>query len=74
VVSPTGTAQASAAVPAAELQRLTTELTRLVGPVAKVLIKRALPGAASAGGLWRSVALHIENGEERAAFLKQAPS
>jgi len=59
-------------VPSAELQRLTTELTRHLGPVATLLVKRALPGVASAGALWQAVAAHIENSDARAAF-REAP-
>ena len=56
-----------------EVQRLTTALTRHLGPVATVLVKRALPGAASSGALWQAVAAHIENAEARAAFLREGP-
>ena len=69
----TETGQDGSAVPPAEVQRLTTELTRHIGPVAKVLIKRALPSAGSAGELWRKLASHIEDQRERATFLRNAP-
>ncbi|HYZ64896.1 MAG TPA: serine/threonine-protein kinase [Acetobacteraceae bacterium] len=68
-----GVSGQSLLLPPAEFERLQTELARRLGPVAKVLIKRALPGAGSPGALWRSVATHIEDPDERAAFLKQAP-
>jgi serine/threonine-protein kinase len=56
-----------------ELDRLQTALARHMGPVAKVLIKRALPTAASPAELWRNLAAHIEDPKERAAFLARAP-
>ena len=61
-------------IPAADLDRLQTELARYIGPVARVLVKRAAPGAASAGALWRGLASNIEAPADRAAFLKKAPA
>ncbi len=69
-----GTArQPGVAIEPAELERLQTALARHVGPVARVLVKRALGGASSAAALWRDLAAHVEGAENRAAFLKQAP-
>ncbi len=58
----------------AELERLQTALARHLGPVARVLIKRALPKAASVPALWQELASHIDQPEDRTAFLRQAPS
>ena len=68
-----GSGKQDGSLPAMEVQRLTTALTRHLGPVATVLVKRALPGAASSGALWQAVAAHIENAEARAAFLREGP-
>ncbi len=56
-----------------ELERLRTALARHVGPVARVLIKRAAASAVSAPSLWQAMAAHIENADARAAFLREAP-
>ena len=64
---------AGTTISAAELERLQTELARCIGPVARVLVKRAAPGAASAAALWRSLAPNIEAPADRAAFLKKVP-
>lgn len=55
-----------------ELKRLEIELARHIGPLARVLINRALP-APSVAALWRSVAGHIDDSGARAAFLQKAP-
>jgi hypothetical protein len=54
-----------------ELERLQAELTRYLGPVARVLIKRALPKSASVPALWEELASHIESPDDRAAFLRK---
>ncbi len=56
-----------------ELERLQTELARHVGPVARVLIKRALPAATSAATLWQKLAEHIDRPEDRTIFLRHGP-
>jgi len=48
-------------------------LAQFVGPIAKVLVKRALQRVASPAALWDAVAGEIENGRDRAAFLRQRP-
>ena len=48
-------------------------LARHVGPVARVLIKRATPGAASVTALWEAVSAHIDDAQARAAFLRAGP-
>jgi serine/threonine-protein kinase len=56
-----------------EQDRLQAALTRYLGPVARVMIKRALPGASSVPALWHSLGDHIEDPKDRAEFLRQAP-
>jgi eukaryotic-like serine/threonine-protein kinase len=54
-----------------ELAILERQLTRTMGPIARILIKRAMAGAGSATELRRIVAEHIENPSERAAFIRE---
>ncbi len=65
-------AQGSAILPG-ELERLQTVLARYVGPIARVLIKRAAASAASAPALWQALSAHIDDADARAAFLREAP-
>ena len=46
-------------------------LTQYVGPIARVLVRRAARDAASIDGLWQALSLHIDLPAERAAFLRQ---
>ncbi len=57
--------------PSAELERLQKALARHLGPVARVLIKRAAPGAASIPVLWQTLSAHIDNAPAREAFLRE---
>lgn len=57
--------------PAHELERLQKALARHVGPVARVLIKRAAPAADSTEVLWQSLAIHIDDAAARDAFLRE---
>ncbi len=49
--------------------RAQTELTRHIGPIARVLAKRALERSASPAEFWNQLAQHIERPSDRAAFL-----
>jgi serine/threonine-protein kinase len=60
-------------IPAEQIQRAERALTKVLGPIAKVLVKRALPGAASEAVLWERLAAHIGRGADREAFLKLRP-
>ena len=60
-------------LPDTELQVLQAALTRYLGPVSRVLIKRAAPQAVSMPALWQTLAEHIEQPADREAFLRQAP-
>jgi serine/threonine-protein kinase len=52
-----------------EIDRVQQELTRYLGPISKVLVKRALPGATSLTELRGRLAEHLERPDDRAAFL-----
>lgn len=56
-----------------EAARAEQALAEYLGPIARVLVKRALPAAQSPADLWRSLAAHIDGEAERNAFLRQAP-
>jgi serine/threonine protein kinase len=51
------------------VQRAERELTRYIGPIGRVLVKRALTTAKSADELWQLLATHIERDNDRQAFL-----
>lgn len=55
----------------ADLERIERELARYVGPIAKVLVAREAAKARSLPELWDSLALKIEPGGERTAFLRK---
>jgi eukaryotic-like serine/threonine-protein kinase len=63
---------APAALPPIELERAQRELTRYLGPIARVLVKRAASEAQSVPDLWQRLASHIEREDERRAFLRHA--
>jgi eukaryotic-like serine/threonine-protein kinase len=46
-------------------------LTQFVGPIARVLVRRATADASSVEALWLSLSNHIEVPAERSAFLRQ---
>jgi serine/threonine-protein kinase len=63
-------AQAAAApLAAADVEKVQQELTRYLGPIAKVLVKRATPLATSPQDLRGRLAEHLEKPAEKAAFL-----
>jgi len=49
------------------------ELARFIGPIARVLVKRALASSSTPAELWTALAEHIERPEDRAAFLRLQP-
>ena len=55
----------------ADLETLRTALARHLGPVARVLVKRAAADGASGEALWERLAAHIEDAGARAVFLKE---
>lgn len=54
---------------AQELERAQLALTRFLGPIARVLVKRAASDCSSRRELWRRLSLHIDHDDERRAFL-----
>jgi serine/threonine protein kinase len=65
------TAIAPVALPPAELERAQRELLRYLGPIARVLVKRAAIETHSVPELWQKLSVHIEREEDRRAFLRR---
>ena len=59
------------AASAEEIERVHAALVRHAGPMARVLIKRALPGAVSRKALWERLAQQISDEAQRVSFLSQ---
>ena len=55
----------------AETERMTRALARHLGPIAKVLVRRAVRQARTRDALWADLADHIDSAAERAAFLRE---
>jgi serine/threonine-protein kinase len=49
------------------------ELTKAIGPIAAVLVRRTLPQASSIDALWDKLASHIDSASERDAFMRAKP-
>ena len=62
---------AGGAISPAQIERVERALTQALGPIAKLLVKRALPNAASEQALWERLATHIDRAAERETFLRQ---
>lgn len=56
-----------------ELDQVQRELTHYLGPLAKILVKRAAPSAISVADLRDKLVNHLEQPDDRAAFLAGAP-
>ena len=54
-----------------ELQFAQVELTRFLGPVARVLVKREAASAVTTADLWERLAAHIDGDADRRAFLSR---
>jgi eukaryotic-like serine/threonine-protein kinase len=61
------------AIPPAIIELAHAELARLIGPIARMLVKRALVTASDPAELWDALAAHIERPNDRAAFPKHRP-
>ncbi|HVC62887.1 MAG TPA: protein kinase [Acetobacteraceae bacterium] len=59
-----------AVVAAEEARRAEQELVRYVGPIARILVKRAMRSAGTADQLWQLLAAHIPGDADRQAFLR----
>jgi serine/threonine protein kinase len=55
----------------AQIERVERALTQALGPIAKLLVRRALPNATSEQALWERLATHIDRAAERETFLRQ---
>jgi serine/threonine protein kinase len=55
----------------AESERAERALAEYLGPIARVLVKRALQTVATPAALWANLAEHINQETERAMFLRQ---
>jgi serine/threonine-protein kinase len=60
-----------AVIASAEAARAEQELVRHMGPIARILVKRALDKAKSAEELWQLLATHIPAEADRQAFLRR---
>lgn len=69
-LSGTIAASPAGAVPAEQVARIERDLVRILGPIASVLVRRALPAADSAVALRNALGVHIERPDERAMFLR----
>jgi serine/threonine-protein kinase len=54
-----------------EMERAQKALATYLGPVARVMVKRAAPTATSSADFWQRLSVHIEHAADRAAFLAQ---
>jgi eukaryotic-like serine/threonine-protein kinase len=66
-------ADPSSAIAQSAIDLAQIELSRLIGPIARVLVKRALVSSSTPAELWTTLAEHIERPEDRAAFLRLQP-
>jgi serine/threonine-protein kinase len=72
-VTPAPSVGATQVLSAAVVEAGQKELTRLIGPIASVVVRRAAAKAWSASEFWDALAAHIDAPAERAAFLKAKP-
>jgi len=61
----------SGAISPEEIEHARRALAEILGPIAKILVQRALPQATSSQALWDRLAAHVENAEDRARLLRQ---
>jgi serine/threonine-protein kinase len=64
-------ARTPSAIPSEEIERARRALAQTVGPIAKVLVQRALRQAQTPQELWDLLSIHIGTAVERADFLAQ---
>jgi serine/threonine-protein kinase len=69
-----GQAPAANVFSAIELERVEKELAQYLGPIARILVRRAAAEAHSTRALWHLVSRHIERDDERSNFLRRLPS
>jgi serine/threonine protein kinase len=68
--APTTSNQPRAAVGPDLVQRAERELTRYLGPIARILVKRTTEHASSPEEFWRALATHIERDADRQSFMQ----
>lgn len=57
-----------------ELDQAQAALTEFVGPIARILVRRAAANASSIEHVWQALSTHIESPTERSAFLRRRQS
>jgi serine/threonine protein kinase len=62
-----------ARIPLSAVEQAQTELSRLIGPFARVLVKRAATSTSSSAEFWTKLAEHIDRPADRAAFMRLKP-
>ncbi|WP_411382885.1 hypothetical protein ACK3BK_16240 [Pseudomonas sp. L7] len=55
------------------MQASETRLTYLIGPIARIVMRRALPHASTRQALLQALAEHIPDAAQRSAFLEEQP-
>jgi eukaryotic-like serine/threonine-protein kinase len=70
---PAAATQSRADIAQPQVQQAERELTRYIGPIARILVKRALSTARSPDEFWQQLATHIAPEADRQAFLKKRP-
>jgi len=68
--STTTSSQSRASVTPDLVQRAERELTRYLGPIARILVKRTSEHASSPEEFWRALATHIEREPDRRSFMQ----
>jgi eukaryotic-like serine/threonine-protein kinase len=71
VAPPSLTSRSGTGLSAEEIVRAERALALALGPIAKIMVKRALPNAHTADELWQALSALIPSDGERAQFLKQ---
>ena len=74
VETPAVAPQPRAAIAPAQMQHAERELTNHMGPIARILVKRAMETAQSPDEFWQQLATHIASEADRRAFLRKRPA
>ena len=57
-------------ITAEQIERAERALAIVLGPIAKMMVRRALPGVGSESALWERLATYIEDASDRGEFLR----
>jgi serine/threonine-protein kinase len=60
-------------LPDEELARAQAALTQYVGPIARILVRRAAANISTVDALWQALSEQVPSAADRAAFLRQRP-